>query len=218
MTSFGSSCLTTPFTSKIEWWSNFTSAHFLRDEGVLADDREGALQRRRRNVTWVVPTIDGSSTPATSTLDLIREVRDGRTPPPPVWRLVNFRLSEIEEGRAVFEIQFQEYHYNRFGKVQGGIECAVLDAAMGYAVHSTLPAGAGYTTLEMKINYLRPITSETGLMRCSGGIIHKGSRIATAEARLLDCHDLLYAHSVCTCLILGTAKDADAPCTPSSPQ
>jgi uncharacterized protein (TIGR00369 family) len=109
---------------------------------------------------------------------------------------------EINEGYAAFEIQFAEYHYSRFGKVQGGIECAVLDAATGYAVHSTLPAGVAYTTVELKVNYLRPITIESGLMRCVGSVIHRGSRISVAEARMLDCHGVLHAHAISACLIL----------------
>jgi uncharacterized protein (TIGR00369 family) len=156
----------------------------------------------RRTVTWAAPVIDERAIAITSGLDLLRAVRDGRTPAPPVWGLIGLRLTEIEEGHAVFEIEFAEYHYSRFGKVQGGIECAVFDAATGYAVHSTLPAGVSYTTLEIKVNYLRPITVETGLMRCVGGIIHRGNRIAVAEATMLDSKGLAYAHAISTCLIL----------------
>lgn len=155
----------------------------------------------KRTVTWVTPVIDEQ--PAmTSGLNLLRAVKDGRTPPPPVWKLIGLRLAEIEEGRAVFEIEFAEYHYSRFGKVQGGIECAVLDAATGYAVHSTLPAGVSYTTLELKVNYLRPITIETGLMQCIGSIIHRGTRIAVAEATMQDSNGRACAYAISTCLIL----------------
>jgi uncharacterized protein (TIGR00369 family) len=163
-------------------------------------------QKRGRTVTWVVPVVDAEAISTMSGLDLLRQTEVGRTPPPPVWRLVDFRLVKIDEGHAVFEIHFAEHHLSRFGRVQGGIECPVLDAAMGYAVHSTLPAGAGYTTLELKVNYLRPITLETGLMRCVGSVIHKGNRIALAEAQLLDREGLVYAHAVSTCLILEPAK------------
>ncbi len=160
----------------------------------------------RRTVTWETLVIDEQAVATTSGLDLLRAVQDGRTPPPPVWRLIGLRLAEIEEGRAVFEIEFAEYHLGRFGNVQGGIECAVFDAAMGYAVHSTLPAGVGYTTLELKVNYLRPITTGAGLMRCVGSIIHKGNRIAVAEATMLDSKGLAYAHAVSTCLILEPTR------------
>jgi len=165
-------------------------------------------RKRSRTVTWAEPVIDAEGISRMSGLELLRAVKDGRTPPPPVWSLVDLRLMEIDEGRAVFEIQFAEYHYSRFGRVQGGIECPALDAATGYAVHSTLPAGLGYTTLELKVNYIRPITSETGLMRCVGSVIHRGSRVALAEAKMLDRKGLLYAHAIATCLILEpTGKD-----------
>ncbi len=155
----------------------------------------------KRTITWQAPEIN-EQTATRSGLDLLRAVRDGLTPPPPVWMLIGLRLAEIEEGRAVFEIKFAEYHYSRFAKVQGGIECAVFDAATGYAVHSTLPPGGSYTTLELKVNYLRPITIETGLMRCTGGIIHRGNRIAVAEATMQDTSGRAYGHAVSTCLIM----------------
>jgi uncharacterized protein (TIGR00369 family) len=134
-------------------------------------------------------------------LDLVNAIKEGRFPLPPVWDLVNFRLREVAEGRVVFEINPAEYHYNCFGMVQGGIECAVLDAGAGYALHSTLPAGTGYTTLELKVNYLRPISLETGTIRCLGTVIHKGSRVAVAQADMLDSNNLLYAHAISTCLV-----------------
>ncbi len=155
----------------------------------------------RRTVTWEHPAIDSQTAFGMSGLDLLREMKEGRIPPPPVWELVNFRVTEMAEGRVVFEIDPAEYHYNRFGVVQGGIECAILDAAVGYAVHSTLPAGTGYTTLELKTNYLRPISMETGTIRCIGSIIHRGSRVALAQADMVDRDDLLYTHAVSTCLL-----------------
>jgi len=168
------------------------------NESRTRGHRRTAVRTRR-----IMSTEDDSNV---SGLQLLRAVKDGRTPPPPVWRLVNLRLAEVEEGRAVFELQFSESHYNRFGKVQGGIECPALDAATGYAVHSTLPAGLGYTTLELKVNYVRPITSETGLMRCVGNVIHRGSRVAVAEATMVDRDGLRYAHAVATCLILEESQ------------
>jgi uncharacterized protein (TIGR00369 family) len=139
-------------------------------------------------------------------LDLMSAMKDGRFPPPPVWSLVNFRLLEFGEGRAVMEMTPAEYHYNRFGVVQGGILCPVLDAAAGYAVHSTLPAGTGYTTLDLKVNYLRPVSVETGPLRCVGRIVHRGSRVCLAEADLTDGNGRLYAHAVSTCLLFKLSK------------
>jgi uncharacterized protein (TIGR00369 family) len=108
---------------------------------------------------------------------------------------------EVEEGRVVFEVEPAEYHYNPIGAVHGGLACTLADSAMGCAVHSTLPAGVGYTTVEIKTNLLRPISVRTGTLRCEGTTIHVGGRIATAEARLTDAAGKLYAHATTTCMI-----------------
>src|ERR1019366_5681010 len=105
------------------------------------------------------------------------------------------------EGRAVFEVTSAEYHYNPIGGVHGGVAATLLDSAMGCAVQSMLPQGTGYTTLELKVNLVRSLTLETGPVRAIGTIIHLGGRIATAEARLVDAQDRLYAHAVTTCMI-----------------
>ena len=94
-----------------------------------------------------------------------------------------------------------EYHYNPIGVVHGGLAATLLDSAMGCAVHSTLPAGAGYTTLEIKVNYIRPMSAETGEVRCEANIIHAGGRTATAEGKVLDQEGKLYAHGTTTCMI-----------------
>ena len=109
---------------------------------------------------------------------------------------------EVEEGRALFVCTPAEYHYNPIGAVHGGLACTLLDSAMGCAVHTMLPAGVGYTTVELKVSFLRPITLKTGRLLCEGTIIHLGSRIATAEARLLDTSGKLYGHATTTCMIL----------------
>jgi uncharacterized protein (TIGR00369 family) len=114
---------------------------------------------------------------------------------------MNFGLAELEEGRAVFTVEPAEYHYNPIGVVHGGLAATLLDSAMGCAVHSTLPAGAGYTTLEVKVNFVRPLTAETGEVRCEAEVIHVGGRTATAEGKVLDASGKLYAHATTTCII-----------------
>jgi uncharacterized protein (TIGR00369 family) len=115
--------------------------------------------------------------------------------------LMNIAIGEIEEGRVVFTVEPAEYHYNPIGMVHGGLACTLCDSAMGCAVHTMLPAGVGYTTLELKVNFIRPLTRETGLVRCEGTVIHAGSRSATAEARLYDAAGTLYGHATTTCMI-----------------
>jgi uncharacterized protein (TIGR00369 family) len=155
----------------------------------------------RRTVTWNHPVLDAETAFAMRGLDLINAMKEGRFPPPPVWNLIDFRLLEIEEGRVVLEMTPAEYHYNRFGTMQGGIECTILDAGAGYAVHSTLSAGTGYTSLDLAVNYIRPIAVETGPIRCVGSIMHKGTRIAIAEANIIDRNDQVYAHAISKCLL-----------------
>jgi uncharacterized protein (TIGR00369 family) len=137
-----------------------------------------------------------------SGMDYIRAIFDGQLPPPPIASLMGFRGVEAEPGRAVFEMEPGPQHYNPIGSVHGGVALTLLDSAMGCAVHSLLEAGVGYTTLEVKTNFVRPITADTGLIRCEGHVIHSGSRIATAEGKLTDPGGKLLAHGTTTCLIL----------------
>jgi uncharacterized protein (TIGR00369 family) len=136
-----------------------------------------------------------------SGLEYLRALARGELPAPPIAELMGFRAVEVEEGRVVFEAEPAEYHYNPIGTVHGGFACTLADSAMGCAVHSTLPAGAGYTTLELKVNLLRPITAGTGRLRCEGRTVHVGGRVATAEARLTDPEGTLYAHATTTCMV-----------------
>jgi uncharacterized protein (TIGR00369 family) len=135
-------------------------------------------------------------------LEAMRAITAGDAPPPPVAELVGFDLVEVGEGRAVFELDPAERHYNPLGTVHGGIAATLLDSAMGCAVHTTLGEGETFTTLELKVNYVRAITEATGRIVASGSVIHRGGRVATAEARLTDEDGRLLAHATCTCLIM----------------
>jgi len=162
---------------------------------------------RSRMVRWEDPMIIVKAIPTMNGLDFLRAIKDGQIPTPPIASLIGFRFTEVEAGRVVLEIDPAEYHYNPTAVVHGGVTCAVLDSAATCAVHSTLPAGMAPTTLEIKINYLRPIRRETGVMRCEGGLIYKGNRTVVAEAKMFDSTGLLHAYAVSTCLIFETAKD-----------
>ena len=137
-----------------------------------------------------------------SGMEYIQAIVAGELPAPPISELMDFRLVVAEPGRAVFEMQPGPQHYNPIGSVHGGVALTLLDSAMGCAVHTLLDAGVGYTTLEVKTNFVRPITSDTGVIRCEGNVIHQGSRIATAEGKLTDANGKLLAHGTTTCLIL----------------
>jgi uncharacterized protein (TIGR00369 family) len=137
-----------------------------------------------------------------SGMDYIRAIFAGELPAPPISTLMGFRGVEAEPGRALFEMEPGPQHYNPIGSVHGGIALTLLDSAMGCAVHTLLDAGVGYTTIEVKTNFVRAITADTGVIRCEGTVIHKGSRVATAEGRLTDAAGKLLAHGTTTCLIL----------------
>jgi uncharacterized protein (TIGR00369 family) len=138
-----------------------------------------------------------------SGLEYLRGIRDGRFAAPPLARVLGFSLVEVEEGRAVFAVQPDERHYNPIGLVHGGLLSTVLDSAMGCAIHSTLPAGTGYSTLEIKVNFTRPALKETGLLRCEAVIVHRGKQTATAQGSVRDQDGRVYAHGSTTCLLVG---------------
>jgi uncharacterized protein (TIGR00369 family) len=156
---------------------------------------------RTRTFGWEDPKALAEAARGLTGLEFLRKVASGELPPPPIGALMNFGLAELGEGRAVFTVEPAEYHYNPIGVVHGGLAATLLDSAMGCAVHSTLPAGAGYTTLEIKVNYVRALTAETGKVRCEARVIHVGGRTATAEGKVLDAAGKLYAHATTTCII-----------------
>jgi uncharacterized protein (TIGR00369 family) len=125
----------------------------------------------------------------------------GLLPMPPISATLDFWPVEWEPGRMVFQGVPAKTHYNPLGSVHGGWIAAILDSAVGCAVHSTLPAGTGYTTVELKINYVRAVTAESGSLRAEGKVIHVGKQVATAEGRLHDAKGRLYAHASTTCLV-----------------
>lgn len=120
---------------------------------------------------------------------------------PPMARLMGFALVEVSDGRAVFEATVNEDFYNPLGNVHGGYAATLLDSALGCAIQTKLPENAPYGTIELKVNYIRTITKDTGLVRAVGKAIHVGRRVATSEARLEDANGKLLAHGSTTCLI-----------------
>jgi uncharacterized protein (TIGR00369 family) len=161
----------------------------------------GEKETRTRTITWEDPRALAEAGRNLSGLEYLQRIVAGALPRPPIGVLMDFAITELGEGRAVFTVEPAEYHYNPIGVVHGGLAATLLDSAMGCAIHSTLPAGAGYTTLEIKVNYVRAMTAETGTVRCEAQVIHIGGRTATAEGRVLDEAGKLYAHGTTTCII-----------------
>ncbi|MDB4950588.1 MAG: hypothetical protein JWM27_3237 [Gemmatimonadetes bacterium] len=164
------------------------------------DDGEAPV--RERTFTWDDPMLGARLAPTLSGMDYLGGMIRGEYPAPPIAAALGFWLETVEPGRAVFAAVPAEFQYNPIGVVHGGFTATLCDSAMACAVHSTLPAGTGYTTLEMKVSLVRAITVDTGRVTCEGTVIHAGGRVATAEARITDAAGRLYAHATSTCIIL----------------
>lgn len=138
-----------------------------------------------------------------SGLDFLAAIAAGRLPSPPIAQTLDFRLLKVERGMALFEGRPGRAFYNPIGSVHGGYAATLLDSCMACAVHTTLPAGQGYTTLEIKVNLVRAITEATGPVRAEGRVIHAGRTTGTAEGRLTDAAGKLFAHGTTTCAIFA---------------
>ena len=161
-------------------------------------------ETRTRVLRWQDPLALAESGARMDGLSYLRAIAAGELPPPPIAVLLNFSVVEVERGRAVFAGEPAEEHYNPIGSVHGGLAATLIDSATGCAVHSTLPAGVGYTTLGLEVKFVRPIGRETERVRAEAQVVHRGRRQATAEARLIDpATEKLLATATTTCLIIG---------------
>ena len=136
-----------------------------------------------------------------SGLAFLRKLISGELPHAPISATLGFNLVDVEKGWAVFTSTPGFEHYNPLGGVHGGYTATLLDSCMACAIHTTLEAGYAYTTLEIKINYVRAINDKTGPLRAEGKVINAGRQIATAEGKLVDANGKLYAHGTTTCMI-----------------
>lgn len=163
---------------------------------------DGAVSERTRTYAWQDPLATAKAGRELPGIDFLRKIIAGDLPPPPIADTLGYRLLEVGEGRAVFGIEPREFHYNPIGMVHGGIACTLLDSALGCAIHTLLPAGVGYTTLEVKVNMVKAIRHDTGLLRAEAAVVHAGKSTAVAEGRLVDARGALYAFATTTCMIL----------------
>lgn len=157
---------------------------------------------RIRTVTWGDPGIGVEIARSMTGVEFIRKIMRGEVPAPPVFNLLDFRLVKVEPGEVSGELEPAEFHYNPMGGVHGGVISTVLDSVMGLAVLSRLPVGSRFSSLEIKINFVRGILAETGTLLAEGKIVHPGAKIATSEARLIDRQGRLYAHGSSTCIVI----------------
>jgi uncharacterized protein (TIGR00369 family) len=159
------------------------------------------MSERTRTYSWADPLATLAKAAGLTGLEAMRKFQAGELPPPPIADTLDFRLVEVEEGRVVFECEPAEFHYNPIGVVHAGLAVTLLDSAMGCAFVSTAEAGTRWTTLELKTNFTRALTMETGTVRCIGTVVHPGRTVATTEARLEDAQGRLCAHATSTILV-----------------
>jgi uncharacterized protein (TIGR00369 family) len=165
---------------------------------------EDAVRARLGAAGWATP----DQVHGLTGLEMFEAIFAGRLPRPPIGDTLDFVPIRIERGLAVFQGRPLTKHYNPLGTVHGGWFATLLDSALGCAVHSTLPASRGYTTLELKLNIVRALTDAVPLVRAEGRVLHVGRQVATADARLVGPDDRLYAHATTTCLIFDRAPRA----------
>jgi uncharacterized protein (TIGR00369 family) len=158
---------------------------------------------RSRTYSWHDPLEVAGAGAGLSGLEWLRRTISGAVPHPPIADTLGLRLVEADEGRVVWEGEPGEQHYNPLGTVHAGFATTLLDSAMGCAFVSVAPPGTAWTTLELKANFTRAMTAETGRVRCTGTVVHGGRRVATTEARLEDAQGRLLAHATSTILVLA---------------
>lgn len=158
---------------------------------------------RKRIYEWSDPLESAAKAKTMSGMEYLQAMNNGDIPLPPLLHTLGFTKPDIEQGEVIFSFEPQEYHYNPIGSVHGGVITSVLDSAMGCTLHSILPAGSGYTTLELKVNFLKAVSHKNKKMIAKGKIIHSGKSTALVEADLRDEEGKIYAHSISTCMIFN---------------
>jgi uncharacterized protein (TIGR00369 family) len=158
---------------------------------------------RSRTTSWHDPQDVIAGMAGLDGLEALRRMVDGEIPYPPIADTIGMRIVEAEHGRVVWEAEPGEHLYNPIGTVHAGFATTLLDSAMGTAFVSTAEAGTRWTTLELKANFTRSITADTGVVRCVGTVVHRGRTVVTTEAKVEDAEERLLAHATSTILVLG---------------
>ena len=157
-----------------------------------------------KTVEWYDPMITAAVASRMSGLEFLRAIMDGELPPPPIASLLGFRPSKIELGHVVFEGTPDASVYNPIGTVHGGLVCTLADTVAACAVHTTLPAGVAYTSIDLNVSYTRPVTKDSGSLRAIGTVVKPGRRVAFASAEILDAAGKIVATATSSCLVMGS--------------
>ncbi|HYO59348.1 PaaI family thioesterase [Archangium sp.] len=161
---------------------------------------------RELKLQWVDPMQGARAALSMSGLEYMRAMLRGEVAHPPIAVLMGIQLVEVEEGRVVAIATPGEQHYNPIGLVHGGFISTLLDSTTGCAVHTTLPQGMGYGTVDLHVTFVRPLSHKTGQVRCEGKVLHQGKRMTTAEGRLVGPDGKMYAHATATCMLTPTTS------------
>ena len=160
-----------------------------------------------RTFTWASPgQADLSLLVELDGLQQLQAMRDGELPRPPIMDTLGLTDLRPEPGRVVVEMPAADFHYNPLGTVHGGVISTLLDTAAACAVHTTLAVGELYTSVDLTVKFLRPVTVESGLLTCEGTVIQRGRRTALAQAQLTDQAGRLVAHATSTCMIMRAGE------------
>ncbi len=159
---------------------------------------------RERTYTWEDPLATAAGAAGRSGLEFMRAIAAGEIPRPPIAAMLDMELVEVGEGLAIFGLQPAEWMYNPIGSVHGGIAATILDSCMGCAVHTTLADGERYTTTDLQVRYLGPMSADTGPVHAEGRVVHVGGRIAAVEGRVYAVANpqRTLAHGTSGCLIM----------------
>jgi uncharacterized protein (TIGR00369 family) len=179
-----------------------STAHFGSPADVVAERQTEQSAVRQRTFEWSDPHETAEFGAGLSGMDFFAAMVEGRVPPPPFMQMIDISSFSFEEGRVVFRLRPQEFHYNPLGSVHGGVFATLLDSACGCAVHTKLPAGVFYTSLDLSVKFLRPVSISTGEIAAEATVVHLGRRMALAEGRILDAAGKVYATASSSCLIM----------------
>ena len=174
---------------------------YLQQSGLPPDDDGLLADHRSRRYAWDDPAVTAAAAREMAGKEFLEAIADGRLPAPPIARTLGFALFSVGTGTAAFEFVPADFHYNPIGSVHGGVLSTLCDSACGCAVQSMLPAGTHYTSLDLSVKFLRPVTAAIGRMVCEGAVTHMGGRSALAEARLTGPDGKLYAHATSSCMV-----------------
>ncbi|HEY2652863.1 MAG TPA: PaaI family thioesterase [Solirubrobacteraceae bacterium] len=172
----------------------------------MIERADGQGERRERRVSWDDPAPLAAAASSLSGLKLLNAIIDGRLPPPPIAKLFGAELVSAGEGFAVFHCTPDESTYNPMGIVHGGFLCTLLDTAAGCAVHSLLPAGTGFGSIEIKVSFLKPLTADSGEIEIRGQALRVGTRVAFAEAHARGGDGELVGHATTSIALIGSSR------------